>query len=196
MSEAQNRFGIADLEVRYRTGDLLPSDMVESALARIGLLNGYLNAFVEIDQMGARQGAAECDRQVLSGALRPLEGVPIAIKANIDVEDLVTNAGIKARADCVAETDARVVSDLRDAGAIILGTLNMEEAAFGAKTDNPWLGAAQNPHRIGHTPGGSSGGSAAAVAAGLCVAALGTDTLGAIGQPWRRKVRTGRPRRL
>ncbi|MEM8697157.1 MAG: amidase family protein, partial [Pseudomonadota bacterium] len=141
------------------------------------------NAFVELDEPGAMQAAAESDRQILSAAPRPLEGVPVAIKANIDVEGLVTSAGIKARRDCVAAADAKVVAGLRSAGATILGTLNMEEAALGAKTDNPWLGPTHNPHRIGHTPGGSSGGSGAAVAAGLCVIALGTDTLGSVRVP-------------
>jgi aspartyl-tRNA(Asn)/glutamyl-tRNA(Gln) amidotransferase subunit A len=82
-----------------------------------------------------------------------------------------------------AERDAEVVATLRRAGAAIIGTLNMEEAALGAKTDNPWFGATQNPHRIGHSPGGSSGGSGAAVAAGLCDAALGTDTMGSVRVP-------------
>jgi aspartyl-tRNA(Asn)/glutamyl-tRNA(Gln) amidotransferase subunit A len=83
----------------------------------------------------------------------------------------------------IATKDADVVKALRAAGAAIPGTLNLEEAALGAKTDNPWFGATQNPHRMGHTPGGSSGGSAAAVAAGLCDAALGTDTMGSIRIP-------------
>lgn len=183
MTEAAHHHGVAVLLALYRAGALMPSEVIETTLERIAALNGDLNAFVELDEAGAQQAAAESDRQILSAAPRPLEGVPVAIKANIDVEGLVTSAGIKARKDCVAESDAQVVADLRDAGAIILGTLNMEEAALGAKTDNPWLGAAQNPHRIGYTPGGSSGGSGAAVAAGLCVAALGTDTLGSVRVP-------------
>ncbi|MGP1353636.1 MAG: amidase [Parasphingopyxis sp.] len=183
MTEPLHRHGIAGLLALYRAGEAMPSAVVEAAFERIAALNGDLNAFVELDEPGAMQAAAESDRQILSAAPRALEGVPVAIKANIDVEGLVTSAGIKARKDCVAAADAKVVADLRNAGAIVLGTLNMEEAALGAKTDNPWLGAAENPHRIGHTPGGSSGGSGAAVAAGLCVAALGTDTLGSVRVP-------------
>lgn len=178
MSEPLHRSGIANLHASYRAGEVLASDVVAAMLDRIAALNGDLNAFIAIDQEGVRQAAAECDRQILSAALRLLEGIPLAIKANIDVEGLATSAGIKACENCIAGTDAKAVADLRHAGAIILGTLNMEEAALGAKTDNPWFGATHNPHRIGHTPGGSSGGSGAAVAAGFCVAALGTDTLG------------------
>ncbi|MCA3255206.1 MAG: amidase, partial [Alphaproteobacteria bacterium] len=103
--------------------------------------------------------------------------------ANIDVKGLATNAGIEARRHAVASADAAVVARLRDAGAIILGSLNMHEAAAGATTDNEAYGRAMNPHRSGHTPGGSSGGSGAAVAAGLCQAALGTDTLGSVRIP-------------
>lgn len=183
MTDPLHHHGTAGLLALYRAGEAMPSSVVEAAFDRIASLNGDLNAFVELDEAGAIQAAAESDRQILSAAPRPLEGVPVAIKANIDVEGLVTSAGIKARKDCVAAIDAKVVADLGDAGAIILGTLNMEEAALGAKTDNPWLGPVQNPHRIGYTPGGSSGGSGAAVAAGLCVAALGTDTLGSVRAP-------------
>ncbi|MGP1282919.1 MAG: amidase [Parasphingopyxis sp.] len=183
MTEPLHRHGVAGLLALYRAGEAMPSGVVEAAFDRIAALDGDLNAFVELDEAGAMQAAAESDRQILSAAPRPLEGVPVAIKANIDVEGLVTSAGIEARRECVAATDAKAVADLRNAGAIVLGTLNMEEAALGAKTDNPWLGPTQNPHRIGHTPGGSSGGSGAAVAAGLCVAALGTDTLGSVRVP-------------
>jgi aspartyl-tRNA(Asn)/glutamyl-tRNA(Gln) amidotransferase subunit A len=113
----------------------------------------------------------------------PLSDVTVGIKANIAVEGLPWTAGMIAHRTRIAERDAETVARLRAAGAIILGTLNLEEAALGAKTDNPWFGATQNPHHIGYTPGGSSGGSGAAVAAGLCDLALGTDTMGSIRIP-------------
>ena len=112
-----------------------------------------------------------------------LAGVTLGIKANIAVNGLPWSAGCELYRNRIAERDARAVAQLRDAGAVILGTLNMEEAALGAKTDNPWFGPVQNPHRAGYTPGGSSGGSAAAVAAGLCDASLGTDTMGSVRIP-------------
>jgi aspartyl-tRNA(Asn)/glutamyl-tRNA(Gln) amidotransferase subunit A len=107
----------------------------------------------------------------------------IGVKANIDVEGLATTAGVAARRDAIATSDAAVVRKLRDAGAIIIGQVNMHEAALGATTDNEAYGVTQNPHRIGYTPGGSSGGSGAAVAAGFCDVALGTDTLGSVRLP-------------
>ncbi len=132
--------------------------------------NAPLNAFVDFDE-GATGGDGS------------LSGMTIGVKSNIAVTGLPWTGGIELFRNRIAETDAKAVADLRAAGATILGTLNMEEAALGAKTDNPWFGATQNPHRIGHTPGGSSGGSGAAVAAGLCDVALGTDTLGSVRIP-------------
>lgn len=113
----------------------------------------------------------------------PLAGVTMGVKANIAVKGLHWTAGMALFRNRIAERDADVVARLRSAGASITGMLNMEEAALGAKTDNPWFGATHNPHRMGHSPGGSSGGSGAAVAAGLCDAALGTDTMGSIRIP-------------
>ncbi|MCO5791508.1 MAG: amidase [Blastomonas sp.] len=112
-----------------------------------------------------------------------LTGITVGVKANIAVAGLHWTAGMALFRDRIASEDAEVVARLRAAGASITGILNMEEAALGAKTDNPWFGATHNPHRMGHTPGGSSGGSGAAVAAGLCDAALGTDTMGSIRIP-------------
>lgn len=129
-----------------------------------------LNAFTHSDPE-ARGGAGV------------LAGVTIGIKANIAVRDMPFHAGIGAWEGRIAEHDAETVARLRAEGAVITGILNMEEGALGAKTDNPHYGAVQNPHRIGYSPGGSSGGSGAAVAAGLCDAALGTDTMGSIRIP-------------
>ena len=132
--------------------------------------NAPLNAFLDWDENA-------------SAGVGPLAGVTIGVKANIAVAGLPFHAGIAGLRGRIAEHDADVVEKLRAAGAIILGTLNMEEAALGAKTDNPSFGPTHNPHRIGYSPGGSSGGSAAAVAAGLCDAALGTDTMGSVRIP-------------
>ena len=128
------------------------------------------NAFVDLDP-AAHPGEG------------PLAGVTFGIKANIAVKGLPWTAGTELYRHRIAERDAEVVARLRAAGAVILGTANLEEAALGAKTDNPWYGATQNPHRAGYSPGGSSGGSAAAVAGGLCEASLGTDTMGSVRIP-------------
>lgn len=117
------------------------------------------------------------------GGPGPIEGLSIGVKANIAVENMPFHAGIASWKRRRANKDAEVVRRLREAGGMICGILNMEEAALGAKTDNPYYGPTQNPHRHGYSPGGSSGGSGAAVAAGLCDAALGTDTLGSVRIP-------------
>jgi aspartyl-tRNA(Asn)/glutamyl-tRNA(Gln) amidotransferase subunit A len=157
---------------------------VETYLARIARLNPDLNAFVCVDAACAREAARQsASRLAAGGALSPIDGMGVAIKANIAAAGLPFHAGIGAFRDRIAERDAACVARLREGGAIILGTTNMDEAAFGATTDNPLFGRTQNPRRHGTTAGGSSGGAAAAVAAGLCVAALGTDTLGSVRIP-------------
>lgn len=132
--------------------------------------NAPLNAFTDFDKSAT----------VAEGALA---GLTIGVKANVMVNGLPWTGGCEVFRNRIAKRDAAVVAELRAAGAVIIGTTNMEEAALGAKTDNPFFGATQNPHRPGYTPGGSSGGSGAAVAAGLCDAALGTDTMGSIRIP-------------
>lgn len=132
--------------------------------------NAPLNAFVEWDR-SATVGTG------------PLGGLTIGVKANIMVGGLAWTSGMALHRERIAARDAEVVAQLRSAGAAVIGTLNLEEAALGAATRNPWYGWTRNPHAPDHTPGGSSGGSAAAVAAGLCDAALGTDTLGSIRIP-------------
>lgn len=112
-----------------------------------------------------------------------LAGLTVGVKANIAVAGMPWHAGLAAFETRRAERDADAVALLREAGAAIIGILNMEEAALGAKSDNPHFGPVQNPHRIGFSPGGSSGGSGAAVAAGLCDIALGTDTMGSVRIP-------------
>ncbi len=117
------------------------------------------------------------------GSDGPLAGIAVGVKANIAVKGMPFHAGIGAWADRIADADAEVVERMRAAGAAITGILNMEEGALGSKTDNPYFGATINPHRDGYSPGGSSGGSGAAVAAGLCDVALGTDTMGSVRIP-------------
>lgn len=132
--------------------------------------NAAFNAFVDWDRAaGFGEG--------------PLDEITIGVKSNIAVAGLPHTAGMATRRGVIATRDAEVVRRLRQAGAAILGSLNMHEAALGATTDNAWYGRTHNPHRHGHTPGGSSGGSGAAVAAGLCDVALGTDTLGSVRIP-------------
>jgi aspartyl-tRNA(Asn)/glutamyl-tRNA(Gln) amidotransferase subunit A len=178
-----HRLGIAELRSAFSRGSLSPTAYISDMLDRIEKLNPRLKAYVEIDRAGATLAAAESERRYNEDNQRPLEGVAIGVKANIAVKGLELNAGMEARSGIIADDDADVVKTLRAAGAIILGSLNMHEAAIGGTTDNPYFGRCLNPHGEGRTPGGSSGGSGAAVAAGLCTAALGTDTLGSIRIP-------------
>lgn len=156
---------------------------LEDCLDRIAHHDGAVRAFTALDADNARAAAAESAVRIAQGQALPLDGMTVGVKANIDVEGLPTTAGVAARRDAIATTDAAVVRRLRAAGAVIIGQVNMHEAALGATTDNEAYGVTQNPHRIGHTPGGSSGGSGAAVAAGFCDVALGTDTLGSVRLP-------------
>lgn len=178
-----HRLDIAGLRAAYIAGETTPVAVAEHYLARIKRHDPAIRSYVEVDHAAALAAARESDRRFAAGDARALEGVPIAVKANIAVSGLEWNAGMALRRGIIATDDAEAVRRLRAAGAIILGTLNMHEAALGATTDNPWFGRAINPHRDGYTPGGSSGGSGAAVAAGLCAAALGTDTLGSVRIP-------------
>ncbi|MCA6249227.1 amidase, partial [Phenylobacterium sp.] len=176
--------GVCGLAAAYGEGSARPTAVLETYLARIEQANPAIHAFVDLDIEGARDAAKASSHRWASGlALSPLDGCLVGVKANIAVAGLPWTAGIGAYRDRVADRDAACVARLRAAGAIILGTLNMEEGALGAVTDNPWFGRTQNPWRAGYTAGGSSGGSAAAVAAGLCAVALGTDTMGSVRIP-------------
>lgn len=132
--------------------------------------NERINAFVDWD---TRAQAASWS----------LAGRTVGVKSNIMVMGLPWTSGMELYRHRIAHRDAEVVTRLRDAGATVLGTVNMHEAALGAHTDNSFYGRTHNPHRLGYTPGGSSGGSGAAVAAGLCDIALGTDTMGSVRIP-------------
>lgn len=177
-----HRHDIAGLTAAYRSG-VGVTEVVEHQLSRIGALDGQLRSFIQVDTVGALRGAVESQARFDAGNPRALEGVPVAVKANIAVAGMEWNAGMGARRGVVARDDAGVVQQLRAAGAIILGTLNMHEAALGATSDNPFFGRVTNPHDRTRTPGGSSGGSGAAVAAGLCTVSLGTDTMGSVRIP-------------
>ncbi len=175
---------ISSIGAAYAAGSLTAQKVTDHYLARIAKYNPTLNCYLHVDADRCLQAAEQADKRLTSGkSLGPLDGIPIAIKNNIDVAGLPTTAGIGARRDFVATNDAEVVTILRNSGAIILGSLNMHEAALGATTNNVAFGRCHNPHGIGFTPGGSSGGSGSAVAAGLCAAALGSDTLGSIRIP-------------
>ena len=176
--------GAVGLAALFRRGALSPPAVLDVYSNRIVRGDGAIGAFTDLDLECARDAArASAERWTAGRALSPLDGVPIAIKSNIAVRHLPWTAGIGAYGKRIAAQDAACVAALRAAGALILGTTNMDEGALGAATDNPWFGRTHNPVRHGFTAGGSSGGSAAAVRAGFCAAALGTDTIGSVRIP-------------
>lgn len=176
--------GVARLARLFAERAVTPMEVAEVYLSRIERLNPAITAFLSVDADGVRTEAAASGVRWSEGRpLSPLDGVPVGVKANIAIAGLPWHAGIAAYRDRIAAQDAACVTRLRAAGAVILGVLNMHEGALGATTDNPAFGRCHNPHRADFTPGGSSGGSGAAVAAGLCAVALGTDTMGSVRIP-------------
>lgn len=163
---------------------MTPIERFQQYADRIARYNAPLNAFIHLRLEAAeREAQAAQVRHDAGSPLSPIDGWCFGIKANIAVKGLPHHAGIGAYRDVIAAEDAEVVRRLRAAGAVILGIVNMHEGALGATTDNPFFGRTQNPWKEGYTPGGSSGGSGAAVAAGLCDVALGSDTMGSVRIP-------------
>ena len=159
-------------------------ELVQAHLSRIQKLNPRLNAFVQVDSEGALQQACAADEVVRRGAeTGALHGVPISIKSSIEVQGLRTESGSRLRAGYMAAKDAPLVSRLRDAGAIILGNTNTPELLMAWETDNLLYGRSNNPWDLTRTPGGSSGGEAAAIAAGCSAGGVGSDGGGSIRVP-------------
>ncbi|MFL5365061.1 MAG: Asp-tRNA(Asn)/Glu-tRNA(Gln) amidotransferase subunit GatA [Myxococcales bacterium] len=165
-------------------GETKPSDALESCLRRIEKVDGKIHAFLRLTAEEARTAAKASDERRAKGApLSPLDGVPIGLKDIFCQEGVETTAGSRILAGYVPPYDATVVRKLREAGAVLVGKLNMDEFAMGSSTENSAFGPTRNPWDLSRTPGGSSGGSAAAVAARMVPGALGTDTGGSIRQP-------------
>ncbi len=160
-----------------RAGETSALDLARSSLARIELLDGRLNAFVTVTAEEALEQAGRADRELAAGRDRGLlHGIPVAVKDLIDTRGVLTTYGSRYYENHVPVQDAEVIRRLRSAGAVSLGKTGLHELAFGTTSVNPFFGAIENPWRPDHHPGGSSGGSAVAVAAGMAFAALGTDT--------------------
>jgi aspartyl-tRNA(Asn)/glutamyl-tRNA(Gln) amidotransferase subunit A len=173
--------GASDL---VRTKKVSPVELTRGCLDRIEQLNPSLNAFITVTADSALLEARAAESEVQRGEWRgPLHGIPIALKDMIDTAGIRTTAASALFKDRIPATDAAVVSRLRRAGAVLLGKLNMQEFAYGGTSVPSCFGPTRNPWDLSRIAGGSSGGSAAAVAAGLCFGALGTDTGGSIREP-------------
>jgi len=158
-------------------------ELAERFLDRIERLNPALNAFITVDRAGAMAAARAADARIAAGAAAPLTGIPLAHKDVFCTEGVLTTCGSKMLANFVSPYDAHVVTQLKAAGAVMLGKTNMDEFAMGSSNENSHFGPARNPWDTSRVPGGSSGGSAAAVAARLVPMATGTDTGGSVRQP-------------
>ena len=175
---------IAELAPRLRRKEISPVELTRGCLDRIEKLNPALNAFITVTAESALAEAQAAEDEISREGWRgPLHGIPVALKDLIDTAGTRTTAGSALFEHRVPSEDADVARRLRRAGAVILGKNNLHEFAYGGSSLVSFFGDIHNPRNVGHIAGGSSGGSAAAVAAGLCYAAIGTDTAGSIREP-------------
>jgi aspartyl-tRNA(Asn)/glutamyl-tRNA(Gln) amidotransferase subunit A len=175
---------ISELAPRVRRKEVSPVEVTRACLNRIEKLNPALNSFITVTAELALAEAQTAEREIGRGEWRgPLHGIPVALKDLIDTAGTRTTAASALCKDRVPTEDAEVVRRLRRAGAVILGKNNLHEFAYGGSSLVSFFGDVHNPWNTSHIAGGSSGGSAAAVAAGLCFAAIGTDTAGSIREP-------------
>jgi len=178
-----NQLTISELGEKLASGEVSSREATQACLDRVRQVDGRIRAFLSYDQEDALAQAAAADRRLAAGEKEPLLGVPVGIKDVIAVKGQPLSCGSKILGKFICPYDGTVIQKLRAAGAVVFGRLNMDEFAMGSSTENSAFQTTCNPWDTSRIPGGSSGGSAAAVAADECVAALGSDTGGSIRQP-------------
>ena len=173
---------ISELRRRLAAGEGSSLELVRGCLKRISELDDGLRAFLRVNP-GAERDAEQADRRERAGSVGPLNGIPVAVKDNLATAGLETTCASRSLEGFVPPRDATVVRRLKEAGAVLVGKTNLDEFSMGSSTESSAFGPTRNPWDSERVPGGSSGGSAAAVAAGLVPVALGSDTGGSIRQP-------------
>ena len=163
--------------------EISSQELTQAVFDRIDAVESKVNAYIAFSRDQALQQAAEADKAIAGGRCQPLTGIPLAVKDLICTRNFPTTCGSKILEGFAPPYDATVIQKLKEAGAVIVGKLNMDEFAMGSSTENSGIKVTCNPWDVTRIPGGSSGGSAAAVAADMCLGALGSDTGGSIRQP-------------
>ena len=182
--DALSLLTLTEASARIRSGAVTSTDLVKACLARIDVYNPKVNAFITVMRDAALAQAKVLDAEQKAGKLRgPLHGIPIALKDNIDTAGTRTTAASAVFDERVPTEDAEVTRRLAAAGAVCVGKTNLHEFAMGGTSATSYFGPVRNPWALERNPGGSSGGSAAAVSTELCYGALGTDTGGSIRTP-------------
>src|SRR5579863_10411635 len=183
MASDLNKLTIAEASAKLRAREITATQLTRACLAQIAAVEPKLNAFITVCEKEATEQAHQADARLSAGEAPALCGIPLGIKDIYATKGVRTTCASRILENFVPPFDATVIERLRADGAVFIGKTNMDEFAMGSSTENSAFGATANPHDIARVSGGSSGGSAAAVAAHECLAALGTDTGGSIREP-------------
>lgn len=174
---------IHELQEKIKNGDASAMQIAESVFSRIDAVEERVHSYIRLLKEEAMVAAAKADENIRKGDIQPLTGIPIALKDIVCTKGITTTCGSRILHNFVPPYNATVVEKLRDAGAVFVGKANMDEFAMGSSTETSYFGPTRNPWDLERIPGGSSGGSATAVAADECIASIGSDTGGSIRQP-------------